>query len=532
MVRSRTERMRALGASRASASASETSPLATSSATTEDDCEAGGSGNVENDARARSDGARSWWRRRSVGLACVAIGAVAALSVGAVGKGDLLLGWQTRAGGTAGGDGASAGDARGGARLNAVREVRDASTNARAGRGGMWIDAVERVAAADASRGVDARARGGLWMRSFAPRIGSVDENEGDENATASTATELSPEEAEAARLVYADEVWIENYAEALRREEREKYLRKRGIDPKDPAVRALPKLGATRDDCPTAYSDANLTERQHNVTVSALGGGAPVPPGFTRFSSHSTKLALLADHIYIVCTKCSLGIPPEWRGKTSFVHGFEIDACLKTEGVNHWLKASFTHAHALMDAKKRGYGTVAMIEEDVITRDLAGEEDGLKVLYSNMARVKEAQKQVPEWQTIRLGYRTMFIDRPWESASKIVGNEKCPKMCVCDRVNEFTCVMRSNGCDMRSSDFYLVRKESFESIIESIYRGHTIDCEALSQVKNQIFITPQLSFQRTLDLSLQKQIELSEKFAQACALDASEPKKQIRHHN
>jgi len=174
----------------------------------------------------------------------------------------------------------------------------------------------------------------------------------------------------------------------------------------------------------------------------------------------------------------------------------------------------------------------VAMIEEDVITRDLAGEEDGLKVLYRNMAHMKDAQKQVPDWQTIRLGYRTMFIDRPWESASKIIGDEKCPKMCLCDRVNDFTCVMRSKGCDMRSSDFYLVRKESFDPIIESIYRGHTIDCEALAQVKNQIFVTPQISFQKTLDLSVEKQMELSEKFATACAADSSKSNTATHDHH
>ena len=68
---------------------------------------------------------------------------------------------------------------------------------------------------------------------------------------------------------------------------------------------------------------------------------------------------------------------------------------------------------------------------------------------------------------------------------------------------------MRDKGCDMRSSDFYLVRKEAFEPIIESVYRGRTIDCEALSQVSNQIFVTPQLYFQSNLDLSLEKQLSL-----------------------
>ena len=139
------------------------------------------------------------------------------------------------------------------------------------------------------------------------------------------------------------------------------------------------------------------------------------IPKGFAKFSEHATRIANLAEHVYILCTKCSLMIPNAWQGKASFVHGHKIDECLQTQNADHWHKASFSHAHALMDALKKGYGTVAIIEEDVLTRDLAEGNDGLQLLYKNMASLRQAMKQEPQWQT-RARYRTMFIDRPWES--------------------------------------------------------------------------------------------------------------------
>lgn len=472
-------------------------------------------------------GRRAWFNRWTVGMTCAIIGGASALAVLTTNNVEGVSGSErSRASASAplelaGTPSAASNDDDGSGGGNTSWGVGPKVTRGRVD--GVWIDSVERVAAAardaDTGKGVVGTPGRGQWIqsRSSASAIASGDDTDDDSNVNTTWSNVSEATVAEAFRE-YARDAWIENYAEAKRRERREEYLMKRGIDPKEKAVHALPKLGATRDDCPSAYTappERSLGKEGGGRTESELG---KTPAGFTKFSAHSTKLADLADHIYILCMKCSLNIPREWKGKSSFVHGLKIDKCLQTEGVNHWLKASFSHAHAMMDAIKQGYQTIAIVEEDVITRDLADRNEGLRVLYENMAHMRDAMKRTPDWKTIRLGYRTMFIDRPWESTSKIVGDEKCPSVCRCNRLNAFTCVMRDKGCDMRSSDFYLVRKEAFEPIIESVYRGRTIDCEALSQVSNQIFVTPQLSFQSNLDLSLEKQLSLSSAFVQACA--------------
>lgn len=314
------------------------------------------------------------------------------------------------------------------------------------------------------------------------------------------------------------DEVWIENYGQAKRRRARAKFLLAHGVDPKTTSgTAAFAALGATRDDCPAAYFAPK-------VGAASLGGpgASELPEHFAKFSVHATKLAALADQIYILCTECSLGIPEDWRAKTSFVHGFRIDECLKTQGSDHWHKASFSHAHALMDAQKKQHKTVAIIEEDVITRDFADGGVGWRMLLDNLGHVRDTMRLEKDWRTIRVGYRAMFIDRPIESVSKLEGKETCPKDCRCEKKNAFTCIMRQSGCDMRSSDFYLVREAAYQPIIDKIYEGYTVDCEALREVPNQIYITPQLSFQGTLDLKLQTQIQMGEEFMQKCAVGAT----------
>jgi hypothetical protein len=78
---------------------------------------------------------------------------------------------------------------------------------------------------------------------------------------------------------------------------------------------------------------------------------------------------------------------------------------------------------------------------------------------------------------------------------------------------------MRAAGCDMRSSDFYLVRNESMQRIIDGIYKGFTVDCEAMGDVGNQIYLTPQLSFQSNLDININKQLNMSNQFVEKCAV-------------
>merc|ERR1712216_817728 len=112
---------------------------------------------------------------------------------------------------------------------------------------------------------------------------------------------------------------------------------------------------------------------------------------------------------------------------------------------------------------------------EDVITRDFADGGVGWRMLLDNLGHVRDTMRLEKDWRTIRVGYRAMFIDRSIESVSKLEGKETCPKDCRCEKKNAFTCIMRQSGCDMRSSDFYLVREAAYQPIIDKIYEGYTV---------------------------------------------------------
>ena len=59
----------------------------------------------------------------------------------------------------------------------------------------------------------------------------------------------------------------------------------------------------------------------------------------------------------------------------------------------------------------------------------------------------------------------------------------------------------------------------SMQRIIDGIYKGFTVDCEAMGDVGNQIYLTPQLSFQSNLDININKQLNMSSQFVEKCAV-------------
>ena len=281
--------------------------------------------------------------------------------------------------------------------------------------------------------------------------------------------------------------------------------------------LRSFAALGAGRDECPEAY----IAPPAENQAVEASLGAAPgeeLLPGFLKFSYHARRIAHLADHIYIICQHCRLNIPPSWRGKTTFVRGKTLDKCIDVSYKDHWHRASYTHAHALVDALNSHHDTVAIIEEDVHTRDVANGPAGLNVLYNHMNNLQETMEKHPDWNILRVGYRPYMFEGKPDCYSKIEQQGVCPKVCRCERVNEFTCIMNHAGCDVRSSDFYLIRTPAMRKLIEGIQKDWTVDCQAMSAIDKQIFVIPQLSFQRNLDINIRKQLDHAEQFSAICA--------------
>lgn len=227
------------------------------------------------------------------------------------------------------------------------------------------------------------------------------------------------------------------------------------------------------------------------------------------RVSRSAVKLSAWTEQIYILCMKCSkLSVPEEWKDKVTFIRGGDVDPCYGKSGLNHWIKASMSHVHVYTDALLRGFDVITVMEEDAMTRDFTNTtEDRVDALV-------EAVKSNADWTTVRLGYRPYFFEEQ-SIAHKLPYT--CPVKCRCHELTEHACIMPQKGCDMRSSDFYLLRVPRGREIRSKIYQGSTVDMEALQGLRNQLFVVPQLSFQGVLDRGEQAQINMGNRFNSLC---------------
>ena len=70
-----------------------------------------------------------------------------------------------------------------------------------------------------------------------------------------------------------------------------------------------------------------------------------------------------------MLCMECDgIVAPSAWRGKVLLVNGKIIDECVKDGDLDHWHRASFSHAVAVAHAALRGRDVVAVIEDDAVS--------------------------------------------------------------------------------------------------------------------------------------------------------------------
>ena len=218
-------------------------------------------------------------------------------------------------------------------------------------------------------------------------------------------------------------------------------------------------------------------------------------PQGFVKFTKHLIAVGELANHLYIICSECSTDIPSTWRKKTSLIRGPELDKCLKALEKPKQFRTSLSHEYVMRRAIKNGYRVVAIVEEDFMSRDIFVSDVALK----QDIRALQIVMQEMTWTTLRLGYRPYFIEQNIATMNSAQGFS-CPQFCRCQRLSRFVCIMRDSGCDMRSSDFYLLNVSASHSITRKLQNGEVIDMKAFQVVKNQLFAIPQISYQSGKD--------------------------------
>ena len=211
-------------------------------------------------------------------------------------------------------------------------------------------------------------------------------------------------------------------------------------------------------------------------------------------------------DHIYIVSKDGCSGIHTNSHLAMTCIVGRAVDACAPTTFVGgtygHGYKVTFSHAFALFLAEESNAERVCVMEIDVLIRKRHADES----LQSDL----DALLQKERWSFVRFGYRPYFFER--------TSRKECPSECLCTMDSRYShfCRLRRSRCDLRSADFYFVHRSAFSRFRRQMLNLHLknsrriVDVVPLNSFSNQWLIVPQLAFQKTLDISVLDQLELS----------------------
>ena len=220
-----------------------------------------------------------------------------------------------------------------------------------------------------------------------------------------------------------------------------------------------------------------------------------------------------LADHLYVVCVDCGkVRIPERLASKTTLVDGLAVDGCVKAGffGLQHYQRASFTHAFAAANAIVQGHDKAAVVEEDSVSP-----EDSAADLSGNDLADFASAMTNSDWSFLRLGWRQYTL----ELQPKL----DCPRECACTPIADKLCYVTSGGCDLRSSDSYVVSRRYMKWLMHSLITGGIVDYNVLPSAPGTLLAMPLLSVQAHLDIPGEHQSAIAKMFWTKCAKKGSE---------
>ena len=231
------------------------------------------------------------------------------------------------------------------------------------------------------------------------------------------------------------------------------------------------------------------------------------------RFSLPFTTLASFADAVYLLCVECDgVVAPPAWRGKVLLVNGKIIDECVKDSDLDHWHRASFSHAVAVAHASIRGKDVVAVVEDDARS-DFTVQFDDAE--FARLRHIVRPHDKQWTWNFLRFGYRPYQMEEA-AAAGGAAHAEACPERCACERTSAHSCLISQSGCDLRSSEAYLINRGAFADFTHRL-QGGVVDYDVLQSFPKMMVLSPMVSYQENLDSSMDAQRDLQRRFGRSC---------------
>ena len=274
--------------------------------------------------------------------------------------------------------------------------------------------------------------------------------------------------------------------------------------------------------------------------------------------TSNPYRIAGAPEHIYILTTQnCSspdvnVRVPVEWAEKASCVSGKFLDLCTaQAVGVwyeSHYTRVSIAHGMIVKHAKESGFKHITVIEDDTEFNDQIDVkdetvEDVMKLLAGDAAatsalgRVKLEHKDFNgesiDWNVLRPAFRPHLFEkfeaRPsstgtgWVEVTTGVRDDiVCPVQCHClnVRMEGQLCMLTSSGCDLRSSDMYILHSRAYDEMLDVLFTGTSdtiIDHFVLQNMEHTWLIHPSLTIQNNLDIDNELQRNVQRLFEEKC---------------
>ena len=232
-------------------------------------------------------------------------------------------------------------------------------------------------------------------------------------------------------------------------------------------------------------------------------------------FPETLSQMLLEIDHVFVLSfDSCKTTLPQAFSGRATCVVGRKLDVCAPRAYIQgpytHAMKVSFMHAAVLHLAQKSRFEHIAVLEDDVIIRHDA--------LSANLVREFRALLKSNAWSIVRFGFRPYFL----EESSR----EHCPLKCRCEikkHISEQFCELSRAGCDIRSSDFYVIRERHYEPMrlkildLTQANSKRIVDTRPMRQFAKQWLLLPQVSTQTKLDIPVDYQIGLGALYVKKC---------------
>jgi hypothetical protein len=232
-------------------------------------------------------------------------------------------------------------------------------------------------------------------------------------------------------------------------------------------------------------------------------------------FPEQISQMLLEVDHVFVLgVDSCETKLPRAFSGRVTCIFGRTLDACapsVYTRGpYTHAMKVSFAHAAVLHLAQRSRYRHVAVLEDDIVIRHGA--------FSANLGREFRTLLASKTWSIIRFGFRPYFL----EESSR----GHCPSNCRCEikkHIAKQFCELSRAGCDMRSSDFYVIREHYYEPLrskildLKQVNSKRIVDTRPMRHVAKQWLLLPQISIQTKLDIPVDYQIGLGALYVKKC---------------